>query len=185
MHRSHPYQPQPHPPGVVLNTEQALVLAPLNGVQVNALLHELPERANVTQVLHPALHRLEHIVDLRLGGEPADTEADAAVRALVTAAQRTQDVAGLQRRRRAGAARGQCNILKGHQEGLALDVGERDVDATGVEVVPVAVLVRMLHGEEAVEETVRQRLDALRIILLPATVSTCIPQDAGLYEDEK
>ena len=62
-----------------------LVLAPLDGVEVNTLLHELPQRAELAKEGHTLLYSLEHVVDLLVGGEAADAEADTGVCALVTA----------------------------------------------------------------------------------------------------
>lgn len=117
------------------------VLAPLDRVQVNALLNQLPEGTQLTQEVHAILNSLENVVDLGIGGESADTEADTAVGALVAAAQGTQDVAGLQGGRSAGTTRGQGNVLEGHQERLTLDIGERDVHTAGVVMLGVTVRV--------------------------------------------
>ena len=85
--------------------------------------------------------------------------------ALVAVAESPQDVAGLQRSRRAGAARRQRNVLQRHQQRLALNIGKGHVDAAGVEGVFVAILARVLQGKEALEQAVRQSLDSLRVIL--------------------
>lgn len=73
-----------------------LVLAPLNRVQIDAFLHKLPQRAELSQEGHALLHSLEDVVDLGLCCESADAEADTAVSALVAASQRAQDVAGFE-----------------------------------------------------------------------------------------
>lgn len=73
-----------------------LVLAPLDSVEVDALLDEFPQGAQLTQEGHTLLDSLENIVDLHLGGEAANAKSDAAVSALVAVTQGSEDVAGLQ-----------------------------------------------------------------------------------------
>lgn len=141
------------------------MLAPLNSVKIHPLLHKLPQRAQLAQECNALLDSLEHVVDLSIGCESADTETDTAVRALVTAAERAEHVAGLQRGRSACTARGEGNVLKSHEEGFTLNVGEGHVDTAGVEVVRVAVLGGVFHGEEAGEEAVRKLLDVLAVVL--------------------
>lgn len=101
-----------------------LVLAPLDGVEVNALLDEFPKWAELAQEGDTFLDRLENVVDLHVGGETTDTESDTAVGALIAVAECAEHVTGLQRSRSTSATRGQGNILQGHQEGLAFHVGK-------------------------------------------------------------
>jgi len=82
------------------------MLAPLDTVECHAFLHQLPQRAKLTKKADSLLHRLQHIVDLALSRKPSDTEADAAVSALVAVAKRSEDVAGFERSRSARAAGG-------------------------------------------------------------------------------
>lgn len=145
--------------------DSLLVLAPLDGVEVNTLLHQLPERAQLAEERHPLLHCLQDVVDLEVCGEPANAKPDAGVRALITVAQSPQDVTGLQRGGCACAAGGKCDVLKSHEEGLALDVGEGDVNTARVEMVRVAVLAGMFKGEKTLQQPVGEMLDALRVIL--------------------
>lgn len=142
------------------------MLAPLDRVQVDTLLDELPQRRKLTEEAHTLRYSLEHVVDLLLGSEPADTETDTGVGALITVTQSTENVTRLQRSRRASTARRKCNILQGHQEGLTLDIGERNVHAAGVKVVGITVLAGVLHGEQTVEKTVGEVLDTLGVVLL-------------------
>ena len=87
------------------------MLAPLDGVQINAFLDELPQRTELSQESYSVPHRVQDVVDLALGREPSDSKSDAAVRALITIAKRSEHVARFERCGRAGAARGQCNIF--------------------------------------------------------------------------
>lgn len=141
------------------------MLAPLNSLQINPLLHQLPQRAQLPQKAHPLPHRLQHIINLAFGCEPADAEPDAAVGALVAVAQRSEHVAGLEGGGGAGGARGEGNVLERHEERFAFDVGEGDVDAAGVVGGGGTIEGGVFEGEEAREEPVGERLDARGIVL--------------------
>lgn len=130
------------------------MLAPLDGVQVDTLLDQLPERTQLAKERHALLHGLENILDLEVRGESPNAEPNARVRALVTVAQGPQDVAGLQRCGRACTARGEGDVLQSHEKGLALDIGEGNVDTAGIEVVRVTVLASVFQGEEALQQLV-------------------------------
>ena len=69
-----------------------------------------------------------HVVDLFLGVEAAEAEADGAVRHVLLDAQRAQHVRRLERGRGAGRARRHRHVLDRHHQRLALDVGEGDVE---------------------------------------------------------
>lgn len=72
------------------------VLTPLNSIQINTLLDELPQRAKLAQERDSFLDSLEYVVDLSVCGESTDAEADTAMCALVAAAEGAEDVAGFQ-----------------------------------------------------------------------------------------
>ena len=142
------------------------MLFPLNATQIRPLLHQLPQRTQLPQKRHPLLHRLQHVIDLRLRREPADPKPNTAMRALVAAAERAEHVARFQGRRCAGAAGGQGDVLEGHEERFAFDVGEGDVDAAGVVAGWVAVLGGVFHGEQAGEEALGEAVDVGGVVLL-------------------
>ena len=50
--------------------------APLDAVQVDALLDHLPQRAHVQEVLDVLSDLLDRVIDFFIGGEPAQTKAD-------------------------------------------------------------------------------------------------------------
>lgn len=131
------------------------VLAPLDRVQVNALLNQLPEGTQLTQEVHAILNSLENVVDLGIGGESANTEADTAVGALVAATQGAENVAGLQGGGGTGTTGRQSDVLQSHQKGFTLDIGEGDVHTAGVVVVGVTVQYGVLHRQEALAQTLR------------------------------
>ena len=148
------------------------MLAPFDGVEVHALLDELPQRAQLAEERHALLHGLEHVVDFGVSGETTNTETDTGVSALVTVTKSTQDIRRLKRRRGASRAGRQGNILESHQEGFALYVGERDVDAARVVLGRVSVEGGVLHCEQAIGETLRKLSDALGIVLVVMSANT-------------
>ena len=115
------------------------MLTPLNSLQINPLLHQLPQRAQLPQKAHPLPHRLEHIINLPLRRKPPNPKPNTTMRALIATTQRPQDVAGLERGGGTGRPGGEGDVLEGHEERLAFDVGEGDVDAARVVTRGVAV----------------------------------------------
>lgn len=142
------------------------MLTPLNSVEVNTLLNQLPQRAELTKEVHPLLHGLQHVIDLLLGRKATNTEPDTAVGTLVAVAQCTKNVTGLEGGRRASTAGRKSDVLQGHEQRLALNIRKGDIDTSRVEVLRVTILGRMLQSQEAVEKSVGEVLDALRIVLL-------------------
>ncbi len=100
------------------------------------------------------------VVDLFLGAEAAEGEADRAVRQFVVAAQGAQHVGRLQGRRGAGRAGGDGQVLERHDQRLALDVVEAEVEVVRHALLAAAVEVHLFHAFELGQETLGQRLDA-------------------------
>lgn len=73
------------------------MLAPLDAVKGNTLLDEFPQRAQLPEECDSFLNRLQNVVDLTLRGKPSDSEPDATVGTLVTAAECSQDITRFQR----------------------------------------------------------------------------------------
>src|SRR5688572_23618998 len=99
----------------------SLMCCPLYGIQVDAVLVHFPERRELAQLLHLLADEAGGVVHFLLRGEAAERDADRAVSELVVAPQRAQHVRGLERRRSAGRARGNGDVLHRHDERLALD----------------------------------------------------------------
>ena len=89
---------------------------------------------------------LADVVDLFLGVEAADAEANRRVRQLLADAERAQHVRRLERRRGARRARRHRDVLERHHQPLALDVREADVEVAGQPMLPRAVDVDFLAG---------------------------------------
>src|SRR6267378_3131255 len=136
---------------------------PLDGIQVHALLVHLPQGRKLAQLADLGAQELDGVVDLLLGGEAADGESDRAVGELVRAPQRAQDVRRLETRRSAGRARGYRNVLDPHDQRLAFDEVEADVEVSGYAPLHVAVDVDLFHIPEAGEQPVAQGADAFAL----------------------
>lgn len=142
------------------------MLAPFDRVEVDALLHQLPQWAKLSQEGDALANSLEHVVDLALCRETTDSKPNTAVCALITCPERTQHIAGLKRGGRAGTAGREGNVLQRHEKRLTLDVGERHVHAAGVMALTIAVECRMLERKQALKQPVREGSDVLVIILI-------------------
>src|SRR5258705_9350770 len=136
---------------------------PLHGIQVHAFLVHLPQGGRLAQLADLGAQELDGVVDLFLGGEAADREADRAVRELVRAPERAQDVRRLETRRSAGRARGYRHVLDPHDQGLAFDEVEADVEVSGYAPLHVAVDVDLFHVLEAGQQPVAQGADAFAL----------------------
>src|SRR3954471_9027609 len=77
----------------------ASVGGPLDGIEVDSFFVHLPQRAHLAQLADALLDELHREVDVLLGREAAEGEADRAVGELVVAAQGAQHVRGLERSR--------------------------------------------------------------------------------------
>ncbi|KAJ8550279.1 hypothetical protein ON010_g10790 [Phytophthora cinnamomi] len=133
------------------------VLAPLDRVGVDALLHHFPQGAHLAQTRDVLDAQLHGVVDLGLRRETADAEADGRVRQVLAHADGAQHVRRLERRARASAARGHGDVLERHEQTLALHVGERQVEVARVPLLQVAVEHHVLDAvRDAVVELVRE-----------------------------
>lgn len=99
---SHIHAPNSHFPSHPIHKS---VLAPLNTVQRNALLHQLPKRTQFSQECDSFLDCFQDVVNLTLSRESSNSKSDTAVCALVTAAKGTENVAGLEGGRCTGTTR--------------------------------------------------------------------------------
>ena len=70
---------------------------PLNLAEVDAFLDHLVEWREFAEVLDDVDNLVADVVDLGLGVEAAQTEADGRVRDVVAEAERLEDVAGFER----------------------------------------------------------------------------------------
>mmetsp|Transcript_36943 Transcript_36943/g.119160 ORF Transcript_36943/g.119160 Transcript_36943/m.119160 type:complete len:513 (-) Transcript_36943:27-1565(-) len=94
---------------------------------------QLPQRAHLPQSLHLPDHVRDGLVDLGLRGEAADAEAQRRVRKLFVHADGAQHVGGLEGGARASRAAGDGRALReGHEQALALDAGEGQVDVADI-----------------------------------------------------
>src|SRR5690606_4213791 len=129
---------------------QASVRLPFNLGQVDTLFEHIPQRRELAQFGNRLANLLCRVVDLFLGGEAAEGEADGAVRQFVVAAQGAQYVGGLQGRRSTGRAGRHRQVLERHDQRLALDIVEAEIE-----------VVRHAGGQAAVDVQLLDVLDLL------------------------
>lgn len=110
------------------------MLRPIDSTNIDPLLHHLPKRAQLPQPTDHARDPSNHIINLLLGREPPYSEPQTRVRHVLRRSEGTEDVRGLEGGGGACGAGGEGDVLEGHEEGLAFDVGEGEVDAAWVAV---------------------------------------------------
>src|SRR5713226_4978236 len=120
-----------------------LMRGPLHRVEVDALFVHFPQRAHLAQLADAFPDDPDRPIDVFLGREAPEGEADGAVRELVVAAERAQHVRRLEARGRAGRARGHRELLHAHDERLALDEVEARVQIMRDAVLEVAIHVHL------------------------------------------
>src|SRR6185503_3262381 len=117
----------------------SLVRCPLDRAEVDAFLVHFPEGRKLPQFCHLPLEEVGSIVDFFLGRKTAQGDANRAVRELVVAPERAQHVGRLERGRGAGRARRYGDVLHRHDQRLALDEIEADVEVVRNAPLEVAV----------------------------------------------
>src|SRR6185436_15389265 len=135
--------------------------SPLDSTKIDAFLVHFPQRREVAQLLDLALEVVHRVVDFFLRREAAQREADGTVGQLVRAPEGAQHVRRFERRRGAGGARGNGDVLHRHDERLALDEIEAQVEVVRHTPLEVAVDEYFFHLLHAGEQPVPQGPDAL------------------------
>src|SRR5487761_2029868 len=138
-----------------------LMCGPLHGVQIDAFLVHVPQRRQLAQLGDLALEQVDGEIDLFRGVEAADGETNGGMRQFVRASQRTQHVGRLEAGGGAGRARGDGDFLDAHDQRLALDEVEADVEIARYAPVQVAVQVHFLDFAQPRPQAVAQAADAL------------------------
>jgi hypothetical protein len=141
------------------------MLAPLDRVEIDAFLHKFPQRTEFSQESDALFDGLEDIVDLAGRGKTANAKTNAAMGTLIAVAESSKDIARFKRRGSTGASGRQGDILESHEKTFALNIGKRNVDATGITSFRVAVHGGMLHGKKAIGKSLGEGVDTLCIIL--------------------
>src|SRR6185437_4930494 len=112
---------------------------PLDLREVDAFLDHHVERGELAEVPYDVDELVGDVVNLGLGVEAAETEADGAMCDVVAQAEGLEHEAGLQRGGGTGRPGGNRNIVDAHQQALALDVDEAHVQVAGQVMLHVAV----------------------------------------------
>ena len=81
-----------------------LSLTPVNTRNVNPLLHHLPKRTHIPQLVDSPHDMPHNEIDLSFGGKPTDTKTERGMRHVFGGAKRTEDVRGLEGGRSASGA---------------------------------------------------------------------------------
>lgn len=69
------------------------MLAPLDGIEIDTLLYQLPKGTQLSQKADSLLNSLENIVNFGLGREATNTKSNAAMRTFVAVSKGSEDVA--------------------------------------------------------------------------------------------
>mmetsp|Transcript_24568 Transcript_24568/g.44306 ORF Transcript_24568/g.44306 Transcript_24568/m.44306 type:complete len:241 (-) Transcript_24568:117-839(-) len=115
------------------------ILTPLNRLQINSLLHHLPQRTHLPQPMHMLIQQIQQKVHLGLRRKPPNTKPQTPVSQLVIHTQSPKHVTRLQRSRRTRAPRRNRHVLKRHQKTLALHVRKRVIHAPRIPFLPMSV----------------------------------------------
>src|SRR5450830_98389 len=143
-----------------------LVCRPLDLRDIDAVFEHVPQRRQSAQLGDGLADFLRGIIDFFFGGEAAEGEADRAVGQFVVAAQGAQYVRRLQRSRGASGTGGNRQVLERHDQRLAFDVVEAQVQ-----------VVRYAGGHAAVDVQLFQMLD----LLVEAIAQGLDPQVLGSH----
>lgn len=141
------------------------MLAPFDGVEVDALLDEFPEWTELSQEGDSFFNGFQNVVNLAGCGKAADAKPNTAVSALIAVPQSSKNVARLQRCRSASTSGGQSDVLESHQQRLALNIGKRHIDTARITSSCVTIQRGVLHAKQAVCEALRQSIDAVGVVL--------------------
>src|SRR5487761_1960315 len=139
----------------------SLMGSPLHRVQIDAFLVHVPQRGQFAQLGDLAFEQVNGEIDLFRGVEAADGKANGGMRQFVRAPQRAQHVGRLQAGGGAGRARGYGDFLDAHDQRLAFDEVEADVEIARNAPIQVAVQVHFLDFAQAVPQAVAQAANAL------------------------
>src|SRR5689334_2523714 len=101
----------------------ASMRCPLNRFEVDPLLVHLVKRRHLAELAHAPDDEVGHVVDLLVGVESSDAEANRRVRQLFADPHRPQHVARLETRAGARRAARHGDVFDGHHHRFALDEG--------------------------------------------------------------
>src|SRR5450830_1415002 len=137
-----------------------LVGSPLDRINIDSIFKHIPQRRQFAQLVYFRFQQVHGEVDVFFGREAADGETDRAVRQFVAAAQGAQYVRWFQAGRGAGRTGRHGDILDRHDQRLAFNVIEADVQVMRHAVIHVAVDIHFFDLLQAFGQTVAQSLDA-------------------------
>src|SRR5579872_1979100 len=134
-----------------------LLSCPLHVFEIDAFFCHLVQRREFAETFDSFDHAVRNVVDFGFGVEAADAETNRTVRQVVAGAESLQYIRWLQRRRGASRSAGNCDVVDAHEQRLALDVGEADVQVAGEPMVHGTVDVDLIQfAHDAVAQTIAQ-----------------------------
>src|SRR5690606_27966604 len=145
--------------------DSVLVRLPFNLTEVDALFVHIPQRRQFTQLDHRFANLLCGVIDIFFGGEAAKGKANRAMRQLIVTAQGTQHVGRLQGSRGTGRTGRHRQVLEGHDQRLAFDVVEAQVQVVRNTLSHAAVDIELLHVFNLSHETLAQRQYMVAVLL--------------------
>src|SRR5215469_15499826 len=165
------------------NAKTRLLRGPLHALQVDAFFRHFVEWRKFAQALYRLDYAISDVIDFGVGVEASDAEADGAVRQVIARAQGLQYIRWLQRRRGAGRAAGNRDVVDAHQQRLAFHVGKTDVQVAGQPMLHGAVDIDLVEpAHDAVPQAIAQYREAnafLRHFLVSQGASLAESDDAG------
>src|SRR5688572_13122526 len=105
--------------------------SPLDTLYIDTLLVHLVQRRHVAESFDFGNHEIGDVVDFLFRVETTESETNRRVREIFVETHRTEHVARLEARARAGRAARDGHVFDGHHEPLAFDEGEGDVQVSG------------------------------------------------------
>jgi hypothetical protein len=88
------------------------MLSPFDALQIDPLLHHLPQGTQLPQKLDFPLHRFNHEINFRFGRESTDSKPYRGMCHVVVCAEGSKDVRGFEGRRSAGRPGRKSDVLE-------------------------------------------------------------------------
>ena len=119
--------------------------SPLHIFQIDAFLRHFVQRRKLPQPLDGLNHAIRHIIDFGFSIESSNAKPNRAVRQIVARRPEPSIRSWLKRRRGACRSAGNRNIVDPHQQRLAFDIREADIQIARQSVLHVAVDVHLVE----------------------------------------
>src|ERR1700686_4076982 len=118
---------------------------PLHTLQVHTFFRHFIEWRQFAQTQYRLNYAVAHVIDLSLGVEAPDTEADRTVRQIVARAESLQYIRWFKRRRGACRSARNRDIVDAHQQRLAFHIGKADIQIAGQSMSPGTIDIHLVE----------------------------------------